>query len=92
MIERYFPDPTHRSLVYVSFAFLAILGIYALIAALLRRYGKNPKYLIPRNTIRKVAVPLLLILFSLLLFQELFLYNLLCYRCGNRNSRNGGIR
>ena len=59
MIERYFPDPTHRSLVYVSFAFLAILGIYALIAALLRRYGKNPKYLIPRNTIRKVAVPLL---------------------------------
>lgn len=67
MIERYFPDPTHRSLVYVSLAFLAILGIYAVIAALLRRYGKNPKYLIPRNTIRKVAVPLLLILFSLLL-------------------------
>ncbi len=67
MIERLFPDPTHRSLVYVSLAFLAVLGVYAVIAAILRKYGKSPKYLIPRNTIRKIALPLSLILLSLLL-------------------------
>ena len=67
MIEKYLSDPTQRSLFYLSLALLIMIGIYAIIAAVLRKFGKNPRYLIPSNTIKKVALPILLILFSILI-------------------------
>ena len=67
MIEKYLSDPTQRSLFYFSLAFLIMIGIYAVIAAVLQKFGKNPKYLIPANTIKKVALPLFLILSSILI-------------------------
>ena len=67
MIEKYLSDPTQRSIFYLSVTLLIMIGIYAGIAAILRKFGKNPKYMLPANTIRKVALPLMFILFSLLI-------------------------
>ncbi|UCE70128.1 MAG: mechanosensitive ion channel [Flavobacteriaceae bacterium] len=67
MIEKYLSDPTQRSIFYLSVTLLIMIGIYAVIAAILRKFGKNPKYMLPANTIRKVALPLMFILFSLLI-------------------------
>jgi len=67
MIEKYLSDPTQRSIFYFSVTLLIMIGIYAAIAAILRKFGKNPRYLLPSNTIRKVALPLMFILFSLLI-------------------------
>ncbi len=67
MIEQLIPNPTQRSLVYVSLALLVMIGVYVAIAAVLRKYGKNPRYMVPPDMVRKVAMPLMLILFSLLL-------------------------
>ncbi len=56
-----------RALFYVSLTLLVLIGVYVGVASLLRRYGKNPRYLLPAGTVRKVAWPLILILFSLLI-------------------------
>lgn len=56
-----------RALIYVSFTLLLLAGVYMGVGALLRHYGKNPRYLLPSGTVRKVAWPLIFILFSLLI-------------------------
>ena len=61
------PDENTRALIYVSLTFLLLIGIYLGVAALLRYYGKNPRYLLPSGTIRKVAWPLIVILLALLI-------------------------
>ncbi len=67
MIEKYLSDPTQRSIFYLSLTLLVMVGAYLAIAALLRKFGKNPRYMLPSDTVRKVALPLLLILLSLLI-------------------------
>ena len=67
MLERWITDPTHRSLVYLTLAFLLLVAVYLGVAAILRHYGKNPRYMLPAGTVQKIAWPLILILFSLIL-------------------------
>lgn len=67
MLERWITDSTQRSLIYLSIVLLVMVMAYAAVASILRRYGKDPKYMLPAGTVRKVAWPLILILFSLLL-------------------------
>jgi small-conductance mechanosensitive channel len=67
MLERWITDSAQRSLIYLSLVLLLMVLVYAGVAAILRHYGKNPKYMLPAGTVRKVAWPLILILFSLLL-------------------------
>ena len=70
MLERWITDPTHRSLVYLTLAFLLLVAVYLGVAAILRHYGKNPRYMLPAGTVQKIAWPLILILFSLILRLE----------------------
>lgn len=67
MLEELIPNPDQRSLIVLSLTLLLLIGIYLLVASLLRRFGKNPNYLVPPNLLKKVARPLMLILFSILL-------------------------
>lgn len=70
MVDQLFPDPTHRSIFYLSLTLLLMIGAYIAIGALLRHFGKHPKYLLPGGSVRKVARPLLLMLFALFLRVE----------------------
>ena len=67
MFEQLVPDERLRSLIILSITLLILLGVYLIVAAVLRRFGKDPKYMIPPDMIRRVAKPLILILFSILL-------------------------
>ncbi|MEM1339298.1 MAG: mechanosensitive ion channel domain-containing protein [Bacteroidota bacterium] len=66
-----FQDPTdiitQESLLYLGVALIAIALVYALTSRVLRNFGKNPKYLLPERSFRKVAVPLLLLFLSFLI-------------------------
>ncbi|MCO5724300.1 mechanosensitive ion channel family protein [Robiginitalea marina] len=70
MADQLFPDPTQRSIFYLSLTLLLMIGAYIAIGAVLRHFGKHPKYLLPSDSIRKVAWPLVLVLFSLFLRME----------------------
>ncbi len=66
-----FQDPTDiitkESLLYLGIALLGIALLYGLISAVLRNFGKNPKYLLPERSFRKIAIPLLLLFLSFLI-------------------------
>ncbi len=55
-----------RSLLYLSVALVVVALLYGLTSRILRNFGKNPKYLLPERSFRKVAIPLLLLFLSFL--------------------------
>ena len=61
------PNSDHRSLIYLSLTLLVLIGVYLGIGAALRYFGKNPRYLLPSETVKRVAWPLIFILLSLLI-------------------------
>ena len=67
MPEQLIPDADQRSLIILSITLLVLLVVYFAVAVILRKYGKNPKYMIPPDMVRRIATPLLLILLSILL-------------------------
>ena len=58
---------SNKALVYLSIALVAIALLYGLISRVLRNFGKNPKYLLPERSFRKIAIPLLLLFLSFLI-------------------------
>ncbi|SFR35683.1 Small-conductance mechanosensitive channel [Robiginitalea myxolifaciens] len=70
MLQKILQDETQSALLYLSLALLGMVVLYIIVDRTLRAMGKNPKYLLPKGTIRRVARPLILILFSLLLRME----------------------
>jgi small-conductance mechanosensitive channel len=67
MKEEFLKIPSSTSLVYVFGGLLLLVLIYIAAILLLRRLGKDPKYLIPPDTVKQISWPLILILFSFLL-------------------------
>ncbi|WP_445386270.1 mechanosensitive ion channel family protein [Robiginitalea sp. IMCC44478] len=67
MLKGIFQDQSQQSLFVLIFTLLALVVLYLIAARLLRHYGKNPKYLLPSGTVKKVAWPLFLIMTSLLI-------------------------
>ncbi|MDG1571384.1 mechanosensitive ion channel [Robiginitalea sp. M366] len=67
MLNEILKDESQRAILYLSLALFAFLMAYLVLAYLLRRYGKNPDYLLPRGTVRQVAIPLFLLVVSLIL-------------------------
>ncbi len=66
-MDQLFSKGDHQDLINTILTLLLLAGIYAGVGAILRHYGKNPRYLMPAGTVRKVAWPLFFILFSLLI-------------------------
>ncbi|WP_425235287.1 mechanosensitive ion channel family protein [Ulvibacterium sp.] len=67
MLDELLKNTTYESILFLAGGCILLLVVYVLIVRILKRYGKNPKYLIPTDTVKKVSLPLFLILFSLLL-------------------------
>ncbi len=70
MLQKILQDETQSALLYLGMALLGMVILFFIIDRTLRAMGKNPKYLLPKGTVRRVARPLILILFSLLLRME----------------------
>jgi small-conductance mechanosensitive channel len=67
MREEFLKIPSNQSLLYVFAGFLILIITYILVIRILRRLGKDPKYLVPPDTVKKISLPLFFILFSFLL-------------------------
>ncbi|WP_276168511.1 mechanosensitive ion channel family protein [Zobellia alginiliquefaciens] len=66
MLNDFFNE-NYKSLSFLAGALVILLiGYYALLK-ILKRLGKNPKYLIPPSSVKKVSTPLFLIVLSILL-------------------------
>ncbi|MGB6153050.1 MAG: mechanosensitive ion channel domain-containing protein [Pricia sp.] len=66
MLNELFSE-NNRSLLYVVGALIGILIAHFVILFLLRRLGKNPKYLMPAQTVRRVSKPIFLLFLSILI-------------------------
>ncbi len=70
MLDSFLKNTANPSLLYVIIAFILILAVYFTTVQLLRRFGKNPDYIIPKHAFKKVTFPLFIILFSFLVRME----------------------
>ena len=56
-----------ESLLSLGVALLVLIILYWSTSALMKRLGKNPKYLLPKSTFKRLATPLVLIFVSVLI-------------------------
>lgn len=66
MLNDFFNE-NYKSLLLLLGSLAVLLVAYFVLLKILRRFGKNPKYLIPPSSVKKVSTPIVLILFSILL-------------------------
>ena len=59
-----------QALIYLLIALILLSGIYIGVVFLLRRLGRNPKSPVPTEAVKRISLPLMLILFSVLLRVE----------------------
>ncbi|MBC6997428.1 mechanosensitive ion channel domain-containing protein [Cytophaga sp. FL35] len=66
MLNKYI-DLSSNSFYYLLVALAALFAAYFILLFLIRRLGKNPKYVLPIEAVKKVSAPIGLILFSIFL-------------------------
>lgn len=66
MLENFFQS-TDKSHLYLIAAFLVLILAYIGVVQILRHYGKNPKYLVPTDVVKKISLPLFFVFFSFLI-------------------------
>lgn len=66
-MESFYDNVSKESLIYLGVALLCLIFLYWATSILLKRLGKNPKYLLPSGSFRKLAFPLILIFISILI-------------------------
>ncbi|TKD64995.1 mechanosensitive ion channel family protein [Flavobacterium sp. ASW18X] len=55
-----------ESLLFFVATLVLLMCVYALLSYILRRFGKHPKYLLPKGTFKRLSIPIILILLSIL--------------------------
>ncbi|WP_289060092.1 mechanosensitive ion channel domain-containing protein [uncultured Zobellia sp.] len=66
MLNNFF-NTNYQSLLWLLGTLIVLLIAYFMLLQVLRKLGKNPKYLIPSSTVKTVSTPIFLILVSILL-------------------------
>ncbi len=66
-MESFYNSVSKESLIYLSVALGLLIILYWSTSVLLKRLGKNPKYLLPKSAFKRLAPPLVLIFVSVLL-------------------------
>ncbi|NAY91528.1 mechanosensitive ion channel [Muricauda sp. JGD-17] len=66
-MNEFFQNVSKESLLYLGIALSLLIALYWLTSFLLRRLGKNPKYLLPSGSFRKLAPALVLVFLSFIL-------------------------
>ena len=72
MFQEILQNETQRGILYLSITLLVMIAVYIGVARLLRMFGKSPKYLLPKGTVKKAALPLFLILLALFISMASF--------------------
>lgn len=69
MFNDFFSENNQSILIIVGASVALFIG-YFILLWILRRFGKNPKYLLPLSSVKKLSTPILLIFISILLRME----------------------
>ncbi|MHA7829860.1 MAG: mechanosensitive ion channel family protein [Flagellimonas sp.] len=66
-MESFYDNVSKESLIYLGVALVVLIILYWGTSVLMKRLGKNPKYLLPKSAFKRLAKPLVLIFVSVLL-------------------------
>ncbi|WP_421813395.1 mechanosensitive ion channel family protein [Flagellimonas sp.] len=66
-MESFYDNVSKESLIYLGLALLVLVILYWVTSIIMKRLGKNPKYLLPKSAFKRLAFPLILIFVSVLL-------------------------
>ncbi|MFT4830593.1 MAG: small-conductance mechanosensitive channel [Psychroserpens sp.] len=66
-MDKFFNNPEIQTTAYALGTFLLLAILYVITNYTLRKLGANPKYLIPKDSIKKMGAPLFLLFFALLM-------------------------
>lgn len=66
-MDSFYENVSKESLIYLGVTLFCLIFLYWAASVLLKRLGKNPKYLLPSGSFRKLALPLILIFVSVIL-------------------------
>ncbi|RDY59948.1 mechanosensitive ion channel family protein [Flagellimonas nanhaiensis] len=66
-MDTFFDHVSKQSLIYLAIAIVGLVLLYLIASILVKRLGKNPKYLLPPLAFKRLASPLILIFLSFLL-------------------------
>jgi small-conductance mechanosensitive channel len=66
-MESFYDNVSKESLIYLGVALAVLIFLYWSTSIILKRLGKNPKYLLPSGSFRKLATPLVLLFLSILI-------------------------
>jgi len=66
-VDTFFDHFSNESLLSLIAAFVAFMILYWSVLFVLRKLGKDPKYLLPKGTMKKLALPFFLIFMAILL-------------------------
>src|SRR6056297_4051935 len=66
-MESFYDNVSKESLIYLGVALLVLVILYWVTSIIMKRLGKNPKYLLPKSAFKRLAFPLILIFVSVLL-------------------------
>jgi len=66
-MESFYDNVSKESLIYLGVALVVLIILYWSTSVLMKRLGKNQKYLLPKSAFKRLAKPLVLIFVSVLL-------------------------
>ncbi|WP_052958701.1 mechanosensitive ion channel family protein [Maribacter thermophilus] len=66
-METIFQDIPNESIIYLSLSLGVFLIVYWAVLFTLSKLGRNPKYLLPKGVMKKIALPLFLIFLSIII-------------------------
>ncbi|MBQ4913539.1 mechanosensitive ion channel [Maribacter sp. MMG018] len=66
-MDTIFQDIPNESIIYLSLSLAVFLILYWVVLFTLRKLGRNPKYLLPKGVMKKIALPIFLIFLSIII-------------------------
>ena len=66
-MDKVFKDIPRESLIYLGIAFAVFIVVYWITLFVLRKLGKDPRYLVPEGVMKRVALPIFLIFISIVM-------------------------
>ena len=66
-MDNFFSHFSNKSVLALFIAFLLFLGLYWMVLVVLRKLGKDPKYMLPTGVMKNLALPIFLIFISIVM-------------------------
>jgi hypothetical protein len=69
-MDSFFNHFSNKSLLTLFIVFIAFLGLYWTVLLVLRKLGRDPKYLAPKGVMKKLSFPIFILFVSIVIRME----------------------